>query len=205
MKHIIFLILTLNLTILHSQEIVSDSSYLKWDKAWFRVVTQTYDNGNINILQTYIGDTMTLYNQSIDGIRNSTSSMANDVSFVSNYGKKVRDLLKDSDEILAKAGKSPVDSIELADIESFLISGWTIKSPTGTTDITFNRSNADKLRYQHLSTTNRQVDLLGSVIRLRNYPTNGTTTDFYKSPNSKRWYSLSREYILISPRNTANK
>jgi len=187
-------------------EIVKDSTFIKWESgAWYRVVSQTFDNGNINLYQTFIGDTSALYNQAVDGIRNTTSSMAVDASYTSGFKKRVSTLLSESDEILAKAGKSPADSLEAQGLEPFLTAGWTIKSNDGSTAITFNKTAANKLRYQNVTTTNRQCDLIGSVIRLRDYPTNGTNVDFFKSPNVRRWTSLNRDYQLIPPGGTANK
>jgi len=104
-----------------------------------------------------------------------------------------------------QAGKSPADSIEAKDLDPFLVAGWTMKTSAGSTAVTFNKTAAGKLRYQNVTATNRQCDLLGSVIRLRDYPTNGTNIDLFKSPNGKRWTSLNRDYQLIPPGGTANR
>jgi len=187
-------------------EVVSDSSYLKWENnAWFRVSSQTYSNGDIRLLQTFIGDTAQLYNQAVDGIRNRTASMAVDANYTSGFPKQLRTIINESDEILAKAGKSPVDSIETTDASVFLEPGWTLKNGGGEVQILFNQTAAKKLRYQYTTTTNRQVDLLGAVIRLRDFPTNGVTTDFYRSTNGKRWVTLDRAHQLIPPGGSANR
>jgi hypothetical protein len=187
-------------------DIFSDSTYIKWENnAWFRVSSQTYSNGDIRLFQTFIGDTAQLYNQAVDGIRNVTASMAVDANYTSGFPKRLRTIISESDEILAKAGKSPVDSIETADASVFLESGWTVKGPTGEVEIIFNQTAAKKLRYQYTSTTNKQVDLLGAVIRLKDFPVSGQTTDFYRNPNGKRWVTLDRAYQLIPAGGTANK
>lgn len=181
-------------------EVVKDSTFIKWEAgAWYRVVSQTYDNGNINLFQTFIGDTATLYNQAVDGIRNTASSMAVDIAAVSGYGKKLRTLLQESDEIALKAGRNPADSIEAKDLDPFLQAGWTVKTVSGTTSITFNKTSTGRLRYQNVTTTNRQTDLMGAVIRLRDFPTSGTTTDLYRTPNGKRWLNADRSVQLIPP------
>jgi len=205
MKYII-LFLALPFFAFGQNDIVSDSSYLKWEPAgWYRVTSQTYSNGNILLRQTFIGDTATLYNQAVDGIRTRTASMAVDANYTSGFPKQLRTIINESDEILAKAGKSPVDSIETTDASVFLEPGWVIKNGGGEVQILFNQTAAKKLRYQYTTTTNRQVDLLGAVIRLRDFPTNGTTTDFYRSTNGKRWVTLDRTYQLLPPGGTANK
>jgi hypothetical protein len=187
-------------------EITSDSSYIKNTAGlWCRVTVLKYDNGGTDIFERLIGDTATLYNQAVDGIRNATSSMAVDASYTSGFKKRVTTMLKESDEILAKAGKSPADSIEAKDLAQFLEPGWTIKTSTGSTAITFNKTAAEKLRYQNVTTTNRQCELLGSVIRLKDYPTTGTNVDFFRSPNGRRWTSLNRDYQLLPPGGTSNR
>lgn len=199
MKNTLILFLFLPLLAFGQNEVVSDTTYLKWENnAWYRVISQTYDNGNIQLYQNIIGDTATLYSQTIDGIRNATSSMATDVSTTSQYSKRVRELLKASDEVLAKAGKNPVDSLEKQDAAQFLQDGWIVRAPDGTkTAITFNQQATGRLRYQFVTATNRQVDLIGSVIRLRDFPTTGVVTDFYKVPNGKRYINLDGSYRLI--------
>lgn len=199
MKHILFLFLPF--LAIGQNEVTKDSSYLKWEAgAWYRVVSQTFDNGNINLFQTFIGDTATLYSQTVDAIRNSTASMATDVATTSTYTRRVRELLRTSDEVLAKAGRNPVDSLEKQDAAPFLVAGWTLRAPDGTTTvITFNQQASGRVRYQNVTTTNRQVDLMGSVIRLRDFPTAGTVTDFYRAPNSRRWTNLDRSYQLLPP------
>jgi hypothetical protein len=204
MKYII-LFLALPFFAFGQNDIVSDSSYLKWENnAWFRVSTQTYSNGDISIRQSYVGDTATLYTQAVDGIRNQTASMAVDANYTSGFPKTLRTIINQSDEILAKAGKSPIDSIETADAAAFLQSGWVVKNG-GEVAITFNQTAAKKLRYQYVTTTNRQVDLMGSVIRLRDFPANGVTTDFYRSSNGKRWVTIDRAYQLIPAGGSANR
>lgn len=207
MKNALILFLFFPFFAFGQNDVVSDSSYLKWENgAWFRVTSQTYSNGDIRLLQSFIGDTSTLYTQTVDGIRNSTAGMATDVAYTSGFAKTVRGLIKQSDEVLAKAGKSPVDSIENTDASVFLASGWTVKNGGGQVAIVFNQTAAKKLRYQYTTTTNRQVDLLGAVVRLRDFPTNGITTDFYRFSNGRRWVTLDRSYQLIPPGgNAANR
>lgn len=202
MKQIIFFLLfTASLS---AQELTNDSTYINWESgAWYRVTILQYDNGASDIFKRIIGDTSALFNSAVDGIRTRTSALANDVSFVSNYGKQVKSLLRESDEIALKAGKNPADSIEAKDTEPFLASGWQIRFNGVNTPITFNKTAAGKLRYQYTTTTNRQTDLMGAVIRLRDFPTSGTTTDFYRFPNGKRWVNLDRSYQLIPPGGSA--
>jgi hypothetical protein len=187
-------------------EVTSDSSYIKNTAGlWYRVTVLKYDDGGTDIRERLIGDTLTLYNQAVDNIRNAASSMAVDASYTSGFPKRVKTILNESDEIALKAGKSPVDSIEAKDLEQFLQPGWTVKSASGSVAITFNKTAQNKLRYQYTTTTNRQTDLIGSVIRLRDFPASGTNTEFYKSPNGKRWTTLGREYQLIPAGGSANR
>jgi len=204
MKYII-LFIALPFFAFGQSDVVSDSSYIKFESgAWYRVSSQTFSNGDIRLFQTFIGDTSQLYNQAVDGIRNRTASMAVDANYTSGFPKQLRTIIQESDEILAKAGKSPVDSIETADASVFLEPGWVIKNG-GEVAIVFSQTAAKKLRYQYVTTINRQVDLLGAVIRLRDFPTNGVTTDFYRSTNGRRWVTLDRAYQLLPPGGTANK
>ena len=204
MKHILLLLLFAFATSMQAQEVTSDSTYLSWENsAWFRVTTLTYSNGNTDVLKRFIGDTATLYSQNVDRIRSQTATLATDVSTTSAYGGQVGKLLRESDEILARIGRSPADSIEADDAAAFLVPGWTIRSAAATTPITFNQTNAKKLRYQNVTATNRQTDLIGAVIRLRDFPTSGTITDFYRVPNGRRWVNLDRIFQLIPPGGSA--
>jgi len=181
-------------------DVVSDSSYLTNSNGkWFSTYTVTYADGGSLTRNTLIGDTSQTYNQLKDGILNGTAGRAVDVSTVSLYGRRNREDLRLSDEFLAKAGISVVDSIEAQNLEPFLQAGWTMKTPLGNVPISFNKTNAGKLRYQYQSTTNRQTDLMGAVIRLKEFPTAGTTTGFYRDPSGKRWVNLDRSFVLIAP------
>jgi len=205
MKYAI-LFLFLPLFAASQSEVVSDSSYIKFESgAWYRVSSQTFSNGDIRLFQTFIGDTAQLYNGALDNIRNRTASMAVDANYTSGFPKQLRTIIQESDEILAKAGKSPVDSIETADASVFLEPGWTVKNGGGEVQILFNQTAAKKLRYQYTTTTNRQCDLLGAVIRLKDFPSNGVTTDFYRSTNGKRWVTIDRAYQLIPAGGSANR
>jgi len=188
------------------REATSDSTYLQWyPDGWYRILITKYDAGPPTVTPQFIGDTSTMYNQIVDEIRNATASRAVDANYVSGFPKANRQLIDLSDEVLAKAGKSPVDSIENTDASVFLQDGWVIKTPNETIPITFNQTNAKKLRYQFVTTTNKQVDLMGAVIRLRDYPASGQTTDFYRSPNGRRWVDATKTNQLIPPGGTANK
>jgi len=204
MKHILFLIFPL--FAFGQNEVVSDTSYLTNSGGkWFSTYTVTYADGGSNTRNTLIGDTLTTYNQLKDGILTATAARAVDVSAVSLYGRRNKEDLRLSDEFLAKAGLSVVDSIEAQNSETFLTAGWVLKTPIGEASILFNQTNAGKLRYQYQSTTNKQTDLMGAVIRLKEFPTAGTTTDFYRDPSGKRWVSLDRTYILVAPGGTGGQ
>jgi len=201
-----FLFLFFPLFAFGQREAISDSTYLQWyPDGWYRIFVTKYDSGPPAITPQFIGDTSALYNSTVDGIRNGTSSMAVDANYTSGFPKRVKTILNENDEIVAKAGLSPQDSIEAKDLEQFLQPGWTVKNGSGTTVITFNKTGQDKLRYQYVTTTNRQTDLLGSVIRLRDFPTTGTNTEFYKSSNGKRWTTLDRAYQLIPEGGSGNR
>jgi len=60
MKYII-LFLLIPFFAFGQSDVVSDSSYIKFESgAWYRVSSQTFSNGDIRLLQIFIGDTATL-------------------------------------------------------------------------------------------------------------------------------------------------
>lgn len=203
MKHILFFIALFVCSNATAQRDRTDSSYVKWDAgAWYRVTVTKYDNNESDITQRFIGDTATLLNQFTEKVEQGTGTRANDIAVVSEYPKSNREIIRENDELIAKAGKSPLDTLEDKYSEQFLVPGWTIKTDAGTFNIVFNKTNAKKLRYQYNgTTTQKQTDLFSnSLIRLRDFPATGVTTDFYRSPNGKRWIDATKTNQLIPPR-----
>lgn len=196
---ILFLFLPL-FAFAQQREVASDTSYFAWyPDGWYLTFQTNYVSGHPTFGHTFYGDTSAAYAQLKDGIQNATAGRAVDVSTVSLYGRRNKEDLRLSDEFLAKAGISVVDSIEAQNSEPFLQAGWVMKSAGVEVPILFNTTATKRLRYQYNSTTNRQTDLMGSVIRLRDFPITGSTSDFYRDPTGRRWVTLDRLYILIPP------
>jgi len=206
MKHILFLFaLIFAATNCAAQRDRTDSSYVKWDAgAWFRVTVTKYDNNESDVTTRLIGDTATMINQFMEKVEQSTSTHAVDVAVVSEYPKQNRAVIDENNELVLKAGKSPLDTLEDRYSAQFLVPGWTMKTDAGTFPIVFNKTAAKKLRYQYNGTqTQKQTDLFSnSLIRLRDFPSTGVTTDFYRSPNGKRWINADKSLQLIPPGGT---
>ena len=200
-----FFILLLTFTSMKAQEVTSDSTYIASESGvWFRFTVLTYVNGNSNIAKTLIGDTLTVFNQTVDAIRNESNRLASDVAITSNYDRTALRTIRNANDVLLKIGRSPVDSIEKADLQGFLGTGWTVRTPTEVRSITFNNNNG-RLRYQYGDVSNKQTELMGSVLVLRNFPIVNESTVFYRTPNGGRWLTLNRNFILIPPGGTSNR
>jgi len=201
------LIILFCVTSLNAQTIVQDSSWLTVTSGVFYANRmQTYDNGNINLSVTKVGDTTAVVQGAINVYRSAASTMASDAILLSSNGAKIREIIRQDGLLQTQVGKSALNQIAMqADTSTvtgkyFTASGWTIKDGAAAAqNIVFSfNPTTNAFRYKIGSETLRLSYCLGNVIRLVNYGTTGRALDFYRAPNG-RWVTIDLQQQLIPP------
>lgn len=200
MNKLLFLLLFAPIAALaQNNEPVSDTSYfIKQGAKFYGVQTKIYADGSELTVKTLVGDTTELVSGMKDRITGQAMSMAVDARYVSTSRKRLNDLLRESDQVLALTGIDPQKEVEVEYSAPFLESGWTVKNGGARVPITFSMSAQNNLRYSLNGGANKQVDLCGSVIRLRDF-TGTAAIELYQLKSGGKWVDLNRSVTLIPP------
>lgn len=186
----------------HAQDITKDSSFVELiNGKYFQTRVIERENGNRETSTNLIGDgsAQAVFNVTLYYIKQSASVYAESAVSASEIPKGVTELIRQNAALKQAFGKSPIDTIQAADIAAYLVPGWTIKTKsTGTVqDVVFSVTAGGQMRH-NLGQTPRNVTYIGSVMRLHNFPSSGANTDFFKNKNGN-FVSLSSEYIIRKP------
>lgn len=186
-----------------SGEPVTDTSYLeKQGSLFFEVRRMVYADGGEIQTRTSIGDTAQLVQAAKDRLTSKAATMAVDVRFVSQFRSQFTTLLRESDAVQALTGISPQREVQDEHAAPFLEDGWTIRRDATTSPVAFTVNAQGALRYAVNGGSTSPALLLGSAMRLRNYPSNGNFTDVYVLATGV-WVSCDRSVVLRPPGNDA--
>lgn len=175
MKHIISILFLCSLSAQMAAQkyVVSDSSYtVNTGGAFFTVHDVIFSNGEETHIKTLIGDTAALFNVFYNRFVQAGTQMATDARFVLTFTRKIADLKKDNDDLLAIAGQDALDTITARLSGAIMEDGWTIRQNGTAQDIAFTINNGGQLRYSVGGNT-RNAIFFGDVLRLNNYAGGG--------------------------------
>jgi len=96
-----------------------------------------------------------------------------------------------------------LDTITAQNAEPFTSQDWTLRTPDSLYNLTFSINNNGTLRYRINDGPAATANLLGDLIRLRNFPPYGKAVDLVRLP-SGRWVDATRTY-RIAPLGTSNR
>ena len=186
------------------QDVTKDSTAIELISGKYYSVKYTeYDNGNDSRVRTIIGDgtASAVFSQTLNTFRQQSATMANDAVFVSGFTKALTEIKRQNADVKTLIGMSPLDSIQAAEIATYLLPGWTLKTDgvATPTDIVFSVLANGQMRH-NLGTAPRNVTFYGSQIRLHNFPSANKNTDLHKAQNGN-FVSVDRNYILRRPGN----
>lgn len=165
---------------------------------YFEVITTDYDNGGQDVIKRPVGTASVLTDLVCASIKNTANALATDARGISRARYILNELSGDSGEIQAiTGGVSPLEKIQAEHQAELLAPGWTIDEGAGFVPIVFSVSGQGQLRYNVNGSGNKNARIFGAVLRLNNYPTAPTDTDFYLSDNGRRFFSLPNKAVII--------
>lgn len=186
------------------REVSLDTTYFENASGnFFSVRRVVYLNGEETFTKTIIGDTSSLVENQINRIIRQAESMAIDAATVSNFRRRLADLKRESNVILAASGVSPLDTVQARSVSKFLAPGWTIRESGAITGITFNVNAQGRLRYTVQGQSARNADLFGDVLILNAYPAAGSQVELYKNSEGN-YMAVDRSVVVREPGSTAN-
>lgn len=202
MKKLLFILLITPLfSLAQSGEPVSDTSYfVKQGDQFFEVKMFAYQDGSEQTYKTLIGDSATFVQSAKDRLVSSAATMAVDVRHVSTFTRKIKELLRESDQVKTLTGQDPQRLVQDDYDDAFLSGDWTIKRDGTISSVTFSLNAQGALRYSVNAGATKSALLIGNTMRLKNYPANGTDTDMYVLPNGV-WVSSDRSAVMRPPGN----
>jgi len=178
MKNIFIFISVLFTTQTFSQ----DTTYIRQiGSNFYNVVKYEYENGGYTEIQTFIGDSLSLFQVNKEKFNRNGNDMAIEVKATSTFVKKINEIFRESDRIKTLTGRNPIDSLRL-DTENrshFTSKQWVVRGEVNQT-IVFTYTNGGLLRYKIDANPNQTARCIGIwIIRLLDYPTTNTYTDFF--------------------------
>ena len=203
MRNIIYF-LFLPLSLFAQRETKVDTTWIEnAGGQFFGVRRIVYLNDEEDYKKTLIGDTARLAQNQVERITTRAASMAVDASQVSTFKRKLADLLRESDAVLAASGVSPIDTVQKLHVLKFLSPGWTIRENGTISDVSFIVNANGRLRYTVTGQAARNADLFGDVMILNAYPAQGSQVGLYRNSEGN-YMSLDRSVVVRVPGSTAN-
>ena len=206
MKHIIailFLCILSAQMAAQSKYTVTDTSYTTNSAGVFFAVRDIiYSNGEESHTKTLIGDTSALFDAFYNRFVQAGTQMATDARFVLTFPRKIADLKKDNDDLLAITGKDAMDTITAKLSGAIMEDGWTIRQNGAPQDLAFTINNSGQLRYSVGGNT-RNALFFGAVLRLNNY--NGADDLELYRVESGNYKSIDNKITLRRPGGPANR
>ena len=203
MRNIIYF-LFLPLSLFAQRETKVDTTWIEnAGGQFFGVRRIVYLNDEEDYKKTLIGDTARLAQNQVERITTRAASMAVDASQVSTFKRKLADLIRESDAVLAASGVSPIDTVQKLHVLKFLSPGWTIRQSGVITDVSFAVNANGRLRYTVTGQSARNADLFGDVMILNAYPITGSQVELYRNSGGN-YMTLDRSVVVRMPGSTAN-
>lgn len=201
-KALIFLLLiTPFLLSAQNGEPTGDTSYLVQQGAnFYEIRTTFYPDGEEITMKDFIGDTARLVQGMKDRITSKAASLAIDVSYTSTAKKQLTGLIREANAVLTLTGIDPMQGVQDENSAPFLADGWTIRRDDVTSPVVFTVNAQGNLRYAVNGGATKAANLFGRVIRLRNYPSNGTDTDMFQMRGGN-FVNLDRSTVMRPPGN----
>lgn len=145
---------------------------------------------------TLIGPAAALGSDQADKIETLMRELAQSAFRVSQTRKDLNVVANTDSTILAISTVSPLKVIQSRYQADLLTPGWTIENG-GAQALVFTVNGQGNLRYSIAGAATKAATVYGAVIRLLNYPANGTNTDFYLSENGSRYFSLPNRAVIL--------
>jgi hypothetical protein len=164
---------------------------------YFEVVTVTYDDESQDVTKRRVGPAAELAGDQADKIEAKVREMLAPANSVSR-AKTVLSEAGDVDAtITTVSGASPLARIQERYQAQLLTAGWTIDEGAGFVPLVFTVNAQGNLRYTVNGGSTKNATTYGAVIRLKNYPSSPTDTDFYLSESGNRFFSLPNRAVVI--------
>ena len=182
---------------------VTDTTYTTNSAGVFFTVRDIiYSNGEETHTKTLIGDTSALFDAFYNRFVQAGTQMATDARFVLTFPRKIANLKKDNDDLLAITGKDAMDTITAKLSGAIMEDGWTIRQNGIPQDLAFTINNNGQLRYSVGGNT-RNALFFGAVLRLNNY--NGADNLELYRVESGNYKSIDNKITLRRPGGPANR
>lgn len=177
-------------------EVVSDTFYLtRIDSVFFETRTVRYANGRETTDRTPLGDSVVVSQYYSNATAQTARSVASASVYAARRASMVREFTQANGQVTAVLGAkfSTARALAQAFGPNFTGGQWNILNigAPPARAITFTLTAANVLRYSIAGGSQKNADVFGDTwIRLREYPSAGTATDFFFDPERNAFISL---------------
>lgn len=201
MKNILLLLFfPLFLTAQTGSPVLDTSYFEKQGGTFFEIKKQVFQDGSEQTWKTVIGDSAAFVTAAKNRLVSQSTTMAVDVRHVSTYSRRMKELLREADQVRTLTGTDPQRLIQDEMQSVFLAGTWSIKRDGTTSDVVFTINGQGALRFSVAGAATKAALVIGDAIRLKNYPANGGDTDVFRLPNGV-WVNVDRSVVLRPPGN----
>lgn len=167
---------------------------------FFEVRLTEYTTGESVLTRTFVGDTLTIFQNYLNRFISEGNQMAGEARSASRFSKNITQVIQANSEALAATGRDVLDTLTSRDAIPLLAGGWTVKDTAGSIDISFNVNNSGQLRYTITGFQARNAFLFGATMRLNNYKSTGQDVDFFRGAGGN-WFTIDDKTRLRHPGN----
>lgn len=164
---------------------------------YYETVTVNYDDESQDITKRRVGPAPELAADQADKIEATMRGQLQAAYVVTTTRRIITESNAIDSDITTLTGVSPYKKIQDRYQAELLQSGWTIDEGAGFVPPVFTINGQGVLRYSVNGSNTKPARVLGSIIRLNNYPSSPTDTDFYLSENGGRYFSLPNKAVQI--------
>ena len=197
MKYILFFILC---ALSAQSQTTTKRFVLAPDGVSFMEITRiTEDDGRYSEVATIPGPAVALASDQADKVEAIMRDLAVSAYRVSFTKRTISEAAQADSVVTAVSGVSPLKAIQDRHQSELLKPGWTIDQGAGLgfQQLVFTVNASGNLRFSIAGAATKPATIYGAVIRLRNYPSSPTDTDFYLSENGNQYFSLPNRNVKI--------
>lgn len=178
--------------------LVSKTLTLELDTGvYYKQVQYDYDDDTRVITREPIGDSAKTLNYFGKIFKQRGIDLAIDARAVNDVAEEISDINADASYVAGILRTNPLLNTQNEHEAALTTPGWTIFDGNSTTSITFSINGGTRLTQYSVAgeLQNKGARIYGGIIRLLDFPSNGTNTEFFVLKNNTQFYALPNKKI----------
>jgi hypothetical protein len=167
---------------------------------YFETTTTVFDNEEQTTRIKRIGTANVLENLYADNFEQRAQTIAANAIAASQSKRLLNEIETENTALAALTTTAPAVVLRDRYETEILAPGWEINEGSGFVPFAFSINAQGVLKYSVNGANTKNADFYGAVIQLKNYPAQGTDTQFFQIENGKKYISLpNRQFTIKKP------